>query len=141
MPPTSDVFSFKGPQDSPFSSFREFQNGPVLPWASIGWFGSLTQPADKMDELRAAWPDWWFAPLRAPSCRGLCPTLLRTGECDPLRDEGEAYGMKLVAAGVKVTMKRYLGSVHTFMSFKELAAKKEYDADAVSALKEAHGMS
>lgn len=140
MPPSSHALSYNDPQDSPFPSFREFHNGPVLPWASIRWFGSIAQPADKMDELRATWPDWWFVPLRAPNCGGLCPTFIRTGECDPLRDEGEAYGRKLVEAGVKVTMKRYLGSVHTFMAFEELAAKKEFDADAIAALKEAHGV-
>lgn len=41
--------------------------------------------------------------------------LIYTAECDPLRDEGEAYGMKLVEAGNEVTMKRFEGVPHAFM--------------------------
>lgn len=84
------------------------------------------------------WPEWWFEPLNAPNWEGLCPAFIRTGECDPLRDEGEAYGRKLIEAGVQTTFKRYRGSVHTFMYFQGTKRKMEYDADAIAALKEAH---
>ena len=97
-------------------------------------------PQDKLTELRATWPDWWFAPVRAPDWKGLCDTFIRTAEIDPLRDEGEAYGMKLVANGNKVTMKRYLGAPHTFMYLDFMKQKQAYDADAIDALKKAHGL-
>jgi acetyl esterase/lipase len=96
-------------------------------------------PQDKLPELRAMWPDWWFAPIRAPDWKGLCDTFIRTAECDPLRDEGEAYGMKLVAGGNKVTIKRYLGCPHTFMYLPCMKQKGAYDQDAVDALRVAHG--
>lgn len=85
------------------------------------------------------WPDWWLAPIRATNWEGLCDTFIRTAECDPLRDEGEAYGMKLAEGGNKVTMKRYLGAPHTFMYLTAMKQKEVYDLDAIEALRLAHG--
>lgn len=140
VPPSVEGLFYKYYTDSPFPSFHEFYRGPVLAFSRIKWFGSLTAPKDKQDELRKMWPEWWFAPLKAPNFQGLCPTLVRTAECDPLRDEGEAYAMKLVAGGNKVMMKRYLGAPHTFMYMDFMKQKQQYDLDSIDALKEAHGI-
>jgi acetyl esterase len=44
---------------------------------------------------------------------GGCPaTFIMTAEIDPLCDDGEAYGRRLVEAGVSVTFRRYLGMPH-----------------------------
>lgn len=42
-------------------------------------------------------------------------TLIITAEFDPLRDEGEAYGRKLRAAGSRVTIYRMRDALHGFM--------------------------
>lgn len=46
--------------------------------------------------------------------KGLPRTLIQTADNDPLRDEGEAYGRKLLEAGVDCTVTRYLNLIHDF---------------------------
>ncbi|KAK0669794.1 putative Esterase/lipase [Cercophora samala] len=140
VPPTTDCLSLEYYTQSPYASFHEFHRGPVLPWKRIKYFGNQCMPPDKLPEIRKMWPDWWLSPMRAPNWSGLCDTYIRTAEVDPLRDEGEAYAMKLVASGTKVTLKRYLGCPHTFMYLGVLSQKRQWDEDSIYALKVAHGL-
>lgn len=95
-----------------------------------------------MEERLALIPDWWADPLNnAKNWSGLSETYIRTAETDPLRDEGEAYALKLVVGGNKVTLKRYLGVPHVFMFWKDLKQKQEWDQDSINALRVAHGTS
>jgi len=80
----------------------------------------------------------YASPLLAADLSGLPPTLLLTAEFDPLRDEGEAYGEKLRAAGVRVEMKRYEGMVHGFiLQTGAYDQGKKAVLHAVSALRQA----
>src|SRR5438132_8704268 len=45
------------------------------------------------------------------------PAFVVTAECDPLRDDGEAYAEKLRKLGIRATYKRYPGMFHGFMGF------------------------
>jgi acetyl esterase/lipase len=56
--------------------------------------------------------DPYVSPYRSPDLAGLPPAHVITAEFDPLRDEGEAYARRLVEAGVKTTVHRYLGHTH-----------------------------
>ena len=49
--------------------------------------------------------------------------LLLVDENEVLRDEGEAYGRKLAAAGVPVRSVRYNGTIHDFMLLNPIATR------------------
>lgn len=91
-------------------SYRQFAEGYFLTRNMMKWFwDSYTTSAAQRQTLLAS-------PLRATEAQlaGLPPTLIQTAELDVLRDEGEAFGRKLDAAGVPVTVTRYNGMIHDF---------------------------
>ncbi len=80
------------------------------------------------------------SPLQATTeqLKGLPPTLIQTAEFDVLRDEAEAYGRKLDAAGVHVKSVRYNGMIHDFglsNMFSHLPAPRSAIAQASQELK------
>ncbi|MEV7231393.1 alpha/beta hydrolase [Polymorphospora sp. NPDC051019] len=100
-------------------SYRDL-GGAGLDRATMARFWDLFVP----DPADRAAPD--VAPLAAPLA-GMPPTLLITAEYDVLRDEGERYGVELLAAGVPVVTVRYQGVNHGFV--RKLAI---FDAAAVA---------
>lgn len=98
--------------DASFStaSYGQFANGYFLTKNMMKWFwDSYTLSEQDRNNILAS-------PLRATSAQlqGLPPTLIQTAELDVLRDEGEAFGRKLDAAGVPVTVTRYNGMIHDY---------------------------
>ena len=89
-------------------SYRAFgAPGYWLTRETMQWFWDSYVPAPECQEFIVS-------PLQASleQLRGLPPALIVTCEQDVVRDEGEAYAHKLMAAGVPVVATRYLGAIH-----------------------------
>jgi acetyl esterase len=114
------------------ASLRDNAEGYLLTKAAIDWtLAQYTEGPGEAQDPRAS-------PGLERDLAGLPPTLVQTAEFDPLRDEGEAYGEALRAAGVPVEIIRYDGMVHGFMRMGKLV-DRAHDAlaDGAEALKKA----
>lgn len=98
--------------DTTKGSYREFETGFLLTKSAMDWFWDLF-----VGDVDRAHPE---ASVINADVKGVAPAWLLTAECDVLRDEGEAYGAKLKAAGVPVTMHRHPGQLHGFFTLKGL---------------------
>lgn len=117
--------------DRESASMREYGEGHFLDTATIEYFSDHYLPAG-VDRRQP-----WVSPLRA-TLAGLPPAFVLTAECDPLRDQGEAYARKLQEAGVQATVKRYDGMFHPFFSLGGIIdGAKTAMSDAGAALKTA----
>ena len=78
--------------------------------------GRATLEADLADYLPDGTDtaDVRISPLRALHLKGLPPAIIHTAEYDPMRDEGNAYARKLLAAGVAVEHVCHDGMIHNF---------------------------
>ena len=114
-------------------SHREFAEGYGLSAADMEWFGRhYVRTAADADDPHAS-------VLRA-DLKGMPPAFVITAECDPLRDDGEAYADRLRTLGIAARYKRYPGMFHGFMSFPSvLPEASEAFEDAGAALREALG--
>lgn len=92
------------------ASYDQFADGHFLTKNMMKWFWDNYTVSEKDRNNILA------SPLRATTeqLKGLPPTLIQTAELDVLRDEGEAFGRKLDAAGVPVTVTRYNGMIHDY---------------------------
>ena len=75
-------------------------------------------------------PDVYAAPMRTADLSNLPPAYILTAEHDPLRDDGERYGERLIEAGVPTTIRRAPGTIHGFVRarFTSKAAEEEVEA-------------
>ena len=112
-----------------YPSVRENGDSIFLSADTMAWFYEQYQ-SDK--------EDWRASPILAPDLSDLPPALIITAEYDTLRDEGEAYGEALRAAGNDVTIRRYDGMTHVFFQlWGVLEAAKQAMTETTTALREA----
>lgn len=97
-------------------SWKLFGEQRFLTASLMKWMWDQYIPAEKRKEIYAS-------PLQASleQLKGLPPTLIQVAENDILRDEGEAYGRKLLQAGVDVTTVRYNDVIHDWGLLNGLA--------------------
>lgn len=87
-------------------SYREYGKGYMLTTETMIWSRGLYL----RNEADRSHP--YASPLRANDFSGLPPGLVITAEYDPLRDEGEAYALRMRKSGVPVCSKRFDGILH-----------------------------
>jgi acetyl esterase len=97
-----------------YPSMRENGEGKLLTASTMAWFWDsyLGPDGDRSDP--------YCSPLAAGDLAGLPPALVITAELDPLRDEGEAYALRLEQAGVTTGTARYDGQIHAFFGMGTL---------------------
>jgi acetyl esterase len=92
-------------------SYEKYEQGYWLTREGMKWFwNNYTSKETNRKEPTVS-------PLQASKeqLSGLPPALIINGENDVLCDEGEAYALKLLEAGVRVTAVRYHGTIHDFV--------------------------
>jgi acetyl esterase len=116
-------------------SMQEFAEGPILTRTAVRYF--WRHYAASPEEGRHP----YASPINAASLEKLPPALVITAECDPLRDQGEAYARRLEEYGVPVMLKRYAGAMHVFFQMSSaLESGREALGDAAAALRNAFGL-
>jgi len=108
------------------ASHRLFANGFLIDAATIEWFFEQTIE-------RSRRTDWRFAPLLADDVEGVAPACIILAECDPLVDEGVAYGDRLRAAGVPVELELVRGVTHDFIKMGRALPEATHALDAAAA--------
>ncbi|MEO8123056.1 MAG: alpha/beta hydrolase [Burkholderiales bacterium] len=112
-------------------SHETFANGYLLDAPSIAWFFD-----HYIDQAQRT--DWRFAPLNADDFEGVAPAFLLLAECDPLVDEGLAYGDSLRAAGVEVELELVRGVTHDFIKMgRAIAQARTAQSVCAAALRKA----
>ena len=74
----------------------------------------------------------YVSPLRETDFSNQPRTMIITAEFDPLRDEGEAYGKRLLNAGNEVEMYRLTDAIHGFFS---LGVRSQHMLDSIELIK------
>lgn len=113
------------------ASHKLFSQGFLLDASSIQWFFD-----HYIDHHHRK--DWRFAPLLAADHADVAPAALILAECDPLVDEGVAYGDLLRSQGVPVQLELFRGVTHDFIKMGRTIPEALQALDACAdALKEA----
>lgn len=92
-----------------YPSYRQFTAGHLLTRESMDWFADCY--AADLTHQRGS-------PLRA-DLTGLPPAVVITASLDPIRDQGRAYAGALIAAGVPVTYREAVGTIHGFVTLRQ----------------------
>jgi acetyl esterase len=106
-------------------SMTENAEGGGLDPKAVRWFNS------QWVANQSRWGEEGVSPLAAADLAGMPPALIVSAECDPLRDELEAYADRLREAGNQVTARREPGMIHNFLGMDEASPAAAAAADRI----------
>ena len=101
----------------PYPSFDAFAEGFLLTRDSMAWFEDCYRA--ELEHMRGS-------PLNA-DLAGLPPAVMITASLDPIRDQGRAYAARLIEAGVPVTYREAVGTVHGFVTLRQAIPSAQGD--------------
>jgi acetyl esterase len=118
-------------------SMTAFTDTPIWnrPNAIVSWDSYLGEGVPGSADVSP-----YAAPARATDLSGLPPAYVSTMAFDPLRDEGIAYGLALLAAGVPVELHLFPGTFHGSTLIEGAAISKREITERVAVLRRALGV-
>jgi acetyl esterase len=107
-----------------------FSEGFILTRRDMDWYEDRYLPpgVDRSDPRVSV--------LQADDLAGLPPAYVATAGFDPLRDEAEAYALRMRDAGVRVTLRRHPGLIHTYANLTAICpSARQAMLEAAAALR------
>jgi acetyl esterase/lipase len=114
------------------ASMIEFTDTPLWsrPRAVISWDCYLGPGRAGSDDVSI-----YAAPARATDLAGLPPAYVSVMHFDPLRDEGIAYALAMLAAGVNVELHLFPGTFHGSALIQHAAISQREQAEAIAVMR------
>jgi acetyl esterase/lipase len=115
-------------------SMTEFTDTPLWsrPRAVVSWDCYLGPGRAGSDDVSI-----YAAPARATDLAGLPPAYVSVMHFDPLRDEGIAYALAMLSAGVSVELHLFPGTFHGSMLIEHAAISRREQAETIAVLRQA----
>lgn len=125
--PVGQVLIYPGlGSDIKHGSFIEHAHAPGLTQADTRFYKTM-RVRGNLDLLEQE----TCCPLNARSYRGLPATRIHTADCDPLRDDGADYALKLEGAGGDVQFTNWAGLIHGHLRARQSSARAKACFDAI----------
>ena len=100
-----------------YPSFTDFAEGYLLTREGMHWFDQCYAPDPA---------DWRYAPMLKDQ-HGMPPTLITTASLDPIRDQGRAYAVACIQAGVPTVFREARGNIHGFINLRKAVPSSDED--------------